>query len=675
MDKLGLYLLWFTLILSVYSGAAAVIGDRTKRPDLVASARQSVYAVFLLVSILGGLLIYAFVTDDFSLKYVAGHSSRVLHRAFAATALWSGMEGSLTFWSFILAGYTAVVVFQNRHRNKPLVPYVILTLMIIQAFFIYVQIFLANPFEPTLGFIPADGRGLNPQLQNPGMTIHPPMLYLGYVGCAIPFAFAMASLFTNRLDDQWIRTTRRWTIVTWTFLSVGILLGGWWAYVELGWGGYWAWDPVENASLMPWLTATAYLHSVMIQEKRDMLKIWNMVLVFLTFFLSVMGTFLTRSGFVQSVHSFTESSIGWYFLGFLGILLIYFLVPFLYRLKALRSPNQLDSLVSKEASFLYNNWLFLASLVVVLVGTLGEPVSKLIQGVSTTFRAPYFNALNIPIGLMLLFLTGVGPLIAWRRATPANLTKSFTIPMVAGGVLAVGIAIVGYALDFLDLVRQPAHRYAFLTFFLCGFVTMTIVQEFHKAARSRTGQLGGRYLSALAQVTVRNGRRFGGYIVHLAVVAAFAGFAGQAFNQEVQRAIKPGETMSMGRYTMVYVNQQDTSIPTYAGLRVRLDVYERGDFVGAYGLEKRFYYREEQPTTEVAIRATPIDDLYMFLVSVEQDGSAVVKVHLNPLVSWVWFGGFMLAFGSLIAMWPTPAERRAMALDAVRDERLAASSA
>jgi cytochrome c-type biogenesis protein CcmF len=317
MDKLGTYLLWFAFILTLYTGIAALLSVRLKRPELLASARQGIYATFALLLLMCGMLTYAFYYHVFSLRYVAAHSSRVLATPYRLTALWSGMEGSLTFWALLLSGYAAVAVFQNRNRNQAMLPYVILTLTGIEAFFIFVQVFLANPFAPTPGFLPADGRGMNPQLQNPGMAVHPPLLYLGYVGCAIPFAFAMAALFTNRLDDQWIRTTRRWTITAWTFLSCGILMGSWWAYVELGWGGYWAWDPVENASLMPWLTATAYLHSVMIQEKRDMLRVWNMVLVFLSFFLSVMGTFLTRSGFVQSVHTFAESELGWYFLGFL----------------------------------------------------------------------------------------------------------------------------------------------------------------------------------------------------------------------------------------------------------------------------------------------------------------------------------------------------------------------
>lgn len=667
MHELGTALLFSTLLISIYSVVMAILAASTRRSHYMESAERAAYSVLGLVTILCGVLVYAFVTDDFSLRYVAGHSSRVLPRAYAATALWSGMEGSLTFWSLILAGFTGVVLLQNpyrqnRDRLRTQMPWVLVTLMGTQAFFLFVQVALANPFAAS-EFIPVDGRGLNPQLQNPGMVIHPPMLYLGYVGCAVPFAFAMAALITGKLDDQWIRITRRWLITSWTFLSVGILLGGWWAYVELGWGGYWAWDPVENASLMPWLTGTAYLHSVMIQEKRDMLKVWNMVLVFLTFFLSVMGTFLTRSGFVQSVHSFAESSLGWYFLGFLIVCLLYFLIPFLYRLKELRSTQQLESPLSKEASFLYNNWLFIAFLLVVLVGTLGEPISKLINGVSTTFRAPYFNKLNIPIGLGLLFLTGVGPAIAWRRASASNLRKNFTIPMAAGIATLIGFVVLGYSKGFLDLVNETPHQYAAATWFLCGFVAASIVLEFYKGAMSRVHQVGENFVSSLVTITLRNGRRYGGYIVHLAMVAIYAGIAGSAFNVEAQRALKPGEAMDIGRYTLVYVDQKNTSTPTSAGVQLRLDVYQSGEFVGSYGPEKRFYFREDQPTTEVAIRATALEDLYVFPVSVESDGAAVIKVHLNPLVSWLWFGGFLMAFGSVAAMWPTPQERRAVAMD------------
>lgn len=662
MHELGTLLLYATLGMAVYAVVMAVMGLVTKKPTFQDSAERASYSVLWMVLLMCGVLVYAFLQNDFSLKYVAGHSSKVLPRAYAATALWSGMEGSLTFWSLILALYTALILFQNRNKYRDMMPHVLITMMGIQAFFLLVQAVVASPFAAS-EFIPVDGRGLNPQLQNPGMVIHPPMLYIGYVGCAVPFAFAMAALMTGKLDDHWIRITRRWTITAWTFLSAGILLGGWWAYVELGWGGYWAWDPVENASLMPWLTATAYLHSVMIQEKRDMMKIWNMVLVFLTFFLSVMGTFLTRSGFVQSVHSFTESSMGWYFLGFLIVAIVYFLAPFLYRLKDLKSKNELESPLSKEASFLYNNWLFVAFLLVVLVGTLGEPISKLINGVSTTFRAPYFNALNVPIGLGLLFLTGVGPVIAWRRATAANLTKNFTYPLLGGVGTAVVFIAVGYGFGFLDLVHQSPHRYALATWFLCGFTVATIVIEFYKATTTRMAQVGEGVMQALFTSTIRNGRRYGGYIIHLAIVAIYAGIAGTAFNQETQRALRPGQAMDIGHYTLVYVDQKNTSRATYAGLQLRMDIYDQGRFVGAFGPEKRFYFREDQPTTEVAILATPLEDLYIFPVSVEDSGMAVVKVHLNPMVSWLWFGGFLLTFGSVIAMWPTPAERRAMAMD------------
>jgi cytochrome c-type biogenesis protein CcmF len=330
--------------------------------------------------------------------------------------------------------------------------------------------------------------------------------------------------------------------------------------------------------------------------------------------------------------------------------------------------------VSKEASFLYNNWLFIAVLLVVLIGTLGEPITKWLKGVSTTFRGPYFNALNVPLGLMLLFLTGIGPTIAWRKATAANLRKNFTIPMIVGVVTALAVTLLGYSLSFLDLVHQASHRYALLTFFSCGFTGATIVIEFYKGARTRSSQMDEGYLRSLVTITRRNGRRYGGYIIHLAIVCIFAGFAGTAFNQEVQKAVRPGETVDVGRFSLKYINTDDVSRPTYAGTRLRMDVYESGRYVGAYGLEKRFYYREEQPTTEVAIRSTGLEDLYMVLASMEEDGTAVVKVHVNPLVAWIWLGGFMLAFGSVIAMWPSPAEQRAVAMDYALDQALPAAS-
>ncbi len=655
---LGYYLLWFALILTIYAGAAAVAGVRTREARLHESAVRATHATFLILLVAAGLLVHAFLTNDFSLKYVAGHSSRVLPRLYAATGLWAGMEGSLTFWSLVLAGFTSFAVYRNRDRVQELIPWVIVTLSGVQAFFLFIQIFVSGPFEMVPGFIPADGRGMNPQLQNPGMAFHPPTLYLGYVGCAIPFAFAMAALITNRLDDAWLRVTRRLTLLAWLFLSIGIMLGAWWAYVELGWGGYWAWDPVENASLLPWLTATAFLHSAMLQERRNMLKIWNMILVFLTFFLSILGTFLTRSGFVQSVHSFAASSIGWFFVAFMGVILIYFLVPFFMRIPALKGRAEIDGILSKEASFVYNNWLLIAVLVVMLVGTFGEPISRALTGVATTFRGPYFNTLNIPLGILILILTGICPAIAWRKATAANLKRNFAAPIVISVVLTGVFVLIAYLRWGFDPIEIAPHRYALLTVWSGAFVTAVVAMEFHKGARARRKHRGVGYVRALLDLLRVNGRRYGGYLVHLGVVAMFVGFAGNAFNTESQHVVKPGETIHAGHYDLTYSGQKDISRATFAGVELTMDVSRDGRKVGSYGLQRRFYFREEQNTTEVAIRSTLLEDLYLILVSLEEDGTAVVKIKINPLVAWVWLGSGLLVLGTLVAMGPTVAERR-----------------
>ncbi len=656
--QLGYYLLWFGVILSTYAAAAAVAGVKAGDERLGASAVRAVYATFLVLAGATGVLVHAFLTNDFSIKYVADHSSRVLPRLYAATGVWAGMDGSLTFWSLILAGLTAYAVHRNRRRAAELIPWAIVTLSVVQVFFLSIQLFVSMPFETVHGFVPADGRGMNPQLQNPGMAFHPPTLYVGYVGCAIPFAFAMAALITGRLDDLWLRLTRRFTLLAWLFLSIGIMLGAWWAYVELGWGGYWAWDPVENASLLPWLTATAFLHSAMLQERRNMFKIWNMVLVFLTFFLSILGTFLTRSGFVQSVHSFEASSIGWYFVGFMVLILVAFLAAFLRRLPVLRGTGGIDSILSKEASFVYNNWLLIGILTVMLVGTFGEPISKALTGVATTFRGPYYNTLNIPLGILVLVLSGICPAIAWRHASASNLKRSFLAPLVVSTGLAALLVALGYALGELDLVGSAAHRYALVTFWSGAFVLVVVATEFYKGAKARRKYTGGSWWRAMVGLFRLNGRRYGGYLVHLGIVAMFVGFAGNAFNTEYQQAVKPGESMEAGPYRLTYSGQRDISRPTFQGVELTMDV-SRGDRkLGTYGVQRRFYYREEQTTTEVAIRTTLLEDLYLILVSLDEDGTAVVKARLNPLVAWVWLGAGLLVLGTLVAMGPTPVERR-----------------
>jgi cytochrome c-type biogenesis protein CcmF len=533
------------------------------------------------------------------------------------------------------------------------------------AFFVSVMLFAADPFE-RMGFTPADGRGLNPQLQNVGMVIHPPMLYLGYISITIPFAFAVAALLSRRLDGGWIQAIRKWTLVSWLFLSIGITLGMWWAYVELGWGGYWAWDPVENASFLPWLTMTAFLHSVMIQEKRGMLKRWNFGLIFGTFLLSIFGTFITRSGVIASVHSFTQSNVGYFFLAFLVVICVLAFTLLYTRWPLLEADVRLESMVSREAAFLFNNLLFVGIAFSVLWGTLFPILSELVKGTKITVGPPFFNRVNVPLGLLLLGLTGVGPLIAWRKASTANLKRQFIAPSLAGVVTLVGLL----ALGLRDL-------YAVMALALAGFVTGTIVQEFYRGIRARRRMHGESAPLAFGRLIGRNRRRYGGYLVHAGIVIYFVAFAGMAFKREREATLKPGDSIEMQspfghtyRFTHLGISQYEALNRVVSAATV--EVTKDGRRAGLMTSEKRqhvdsFKRPTFEPSTEVAIRSGLQEDVYIvFAGAVNGTEEAVYRFNLNPLVWWVWFGGLVLLLGGLITMWPgggpvTSGQRRAPA--------------
>jgi cytochrome c-type biogenesis protein CcmF len=513
------------------------------------------------------------------------------------------------------------------------------------------MIFAANPFE-RLGFTPADGRGLNPQLQNVGMVIHPPMLYLGYISITIPFAFAVAALLSRRLDVGWIRAIRKWTLLSWLFLSIGITLGMWWAYVELGWGGYWAWDPVENASFLPWLTMTAFLHSVMIQEKRGMLKRWNFGLIFGTFLLSIFGTFITRSGVIASVHSFTQSNVGYFFLAFLVVACIMAFTLLYTRWSLLEAEVRLESILSREAAFLFNNLLFVGIAFSILWGTLFPILSELVKGTKITVGPPFFNRVNVPLGLLLLALTGIGPLIAWRKASTANLRRQFITPVTLGLLTLAALFVLG--------VRD---LYAMMAISLAGFVTGTIVQEFYRGVRARRRMHGESPFVALGRLVARNRRRYGGYIVHAGILIYFVAFAGMAFKQEKEATLKPGESVEMRsvfghtyRFTHLGISQYEALNRVVSAATV--EVREDGGAPRLMTSEKRqhvdsFKRPTFEPSTEVAIRSTLQEDLYIvFAGAVNGTEEAVYRFNLNPLVWWVWFGGFVLVLGGLVTMWP-----------------------
>jgi cytochrome c-type biogenesis protein CcmF len=529
-----------------------------------------------------------------------------------------------------------------------MMPYVISVMMATEGFFLYLITFKLSPFQVlTLnkGIIDAgDGQGLNPLLQYWTMVIHPPILYLGYVGFVVPFAFAFASLVTRQPGDGWIHTTRRWAIVTWLFQSTGILLGAGWAYAVLGWGGYWGWDAVENASLLPWITSTAFLHSVMMQEKKGMMKVWNMVLVSGTFFLCIFGTFLTRSGIVNSVHAFAQSPIGPYFVGFLAIgiaITVYFILD---RLDYLKSEAPLESVVSRESSFLFNNLVLLASCFAILWGTLFPVISEAVTGEKISVDAPFFNRVNIPIGLFLIFLTGVGPLIAWRRSSFESLKRAFLWPTAMGVMLMIGLAAAG----------MWEHPYALVSFGLCLFVTTTIVIEFWKGAAAIKGKTGMGMLPAMVELTHRNTRRYGGYIVHLAIVFMFIGFTGQAFDQKETVEVAKGDTVKIGRYALTIVNRQEGENENYVWNRLTIDVNKNGSDLGTMDPEKRFYKVSRQPTSEVAIRRRLNEDLYINYAGPSNDNQrAVVQFYVFPLVSWIWIGWWILFAGTIICLIPS----------------------
>jgi cytochrome c-type biogenesis protein CcmF len=652
MTHLGELSLALATILAVYAIFTSLLGARWRSERWVVSGTQAAYAVFGCVCVAVVALLHALLTRDFNVEYVQAYSSSTLPLHYTIASLWGGQKGSLLFWTFILTIFSTIVHWQNRDKNRELMPYVTTTLMVITLFFLGLLCFITPPFE-RLAFTPQEGSDLNPLLQNYWMTIHPPTLYLGYVSASVPFAFAIAALITGKLGDVWIRTTRRWALTSWFFLSCGNLLGGRWAYEVLGWGGYWAWDPVENAAIMPWFTASAYLHSVMIQEKKNMLKVWNMVLVILTFALTIFGTFLTRSGIISSVHSFTQSGLGPYFMTFLVLVLIISLGLLFYRLPELRSDNELDSLLSREAAFLLNNWVFVGLAFATFWGTIFPVLSEWVRGVKITVGPPFFNKVNGPLGVLLLLLTGIGPIIAWRRASIKSLRRNFTIPLLSGVSAGILFFLLGYG-----------NYYAIVIFSLAGFVVGTIFSEFYRGTRARQAMLRESSTQALGQLISKNPRRYGGYIVHIGIVLMFIGVAGSSFFKiEKQISIKPGESFEVGRYRLQYggIKNSDSSHVSVQAAEVQVRVGDQ--LIDTMYPEKRLYKKQNQPTTEVAIRPTLLEDLYVVLGSYDEpSGLVTFQVFVNPLLSWLWIGGFVLVLGTCVTMMPNPAERQALAL-------------
>lgn len=641
MTDLGSIALLLALGIAVYSALASFLGKRWSRPEFVDSGRNGVYAVAALLSLAIFSLLFALVTRDFQVEYVATTTSRSLPFIYTISALWGGQQGSLLFWAWLLAVMSGVAVFQNRARHEELMPYVMAVLMAITFFFILVMVSVANPFQ-RLDFVPVDGQGMNPLLQNPWMISHPVALYLGFVGFSIPFAFAAAALLSGRLRDTWIRSTRRWTLFAWLLLSIGIGMGAQWAYTELGWGGYWGWDPVENASFLPWLTSTAFLHSVMIQERRGMLKVWNLSLIGLTFLLAVFGTFLTRSGILQSVHAFALGSVGPFFFVFLGITTLVFIFLIFKRRQLLASEHQLESLVSRESSFLLNNLLFMGVTFAIFWGTIFPLLSEAVTGDKITVGPPFFNQVSGPQFLALVILAGVGPLLAWRRTSPEKLVRNFSPPLV----IATLEALLLYLIGVKDL-------FALLGFAAAIFLGASIFSEFWWGILARKQMTGEGWGRALVSLVSRNRRRYGGYIVHLGIMLMAVGIAGSSFfKTEAEAHLAPGESVTVKDYTLHFAGLSDYSTSSHYILAGTIVVSQEDKMLGIMSPEKNFHPGDWPSTTEAAIRSTPQEDLYLVLAGWEEDGSATFKITINPLMMWLWSGWGVLILGTLVAAWP-----------------------
>lgn len=683
LPEFGTLVLYAVLVAAAYTFAQAVAATSGQHRFLVA-ARMSAYATSALIGLGVTLLAYAFITHDFRIRYVAHYSDRSMSDGYLLAALWGGQDGSLLWWSFLLAIYSAACVYWMRGRFRRLEPFVIATLMTVIGFFAVLMLFAANPFQTSVLGSVSDGEGLNPLLQNYWMIIHPPMLYTGFVGCSIPFAFAVAALVSGRLDNEWIVGVRKWMLFAWLALSIGNVLGMVWAYEELGWGGFWAWDPVENASALPWFTATAYLHSTMIQERRNMLKIWNVVLICLTFFLTIFGTFLTRSGLISSVHSFAQSDIGTFFVWFMGIVLAASAALIVWRLPLLRSESQVEALLSREAAFVINNWSLLGLMVFVAGATLFPKLSEWLYRETITVGPPFFNRWAAPIGILLLLLMGLAPLLGWRKTSAKAMRRAFVFPVTVALVAAIAHLSFGRRLGMPALVSHDAQSNGvldsvlragstaapLLTIALAAFNIAVVLQEFYfgvRARRSTSEQRGERenVFELLVRLVAKNRRRYGGYIVHLGITAMYLGFVGTVWSTTEEVSVAKGDSFNAAGYRVTYVgprmcpgspacSNEEQSDTSKRMLFADLDVYRDNQKVARLSPAKFIYNRGEgMTTTEVALLRGLRADLYVVLGTADPATQrAQLQVHGNPFVSWIWLGLLVLACGATVSLWP-----------------------
>jgi cytochrome c-type biogenesis protein CcmF len=611
----------------LYGTVVPHLGVRTNNWNLIRSAQNASIISFFLIAIASGVLIHALVVSDFSIFYVWRNSSVDMPMFFKVTAFWGGLEGSLLFWILVQSFFAMVVAFRYQYSNREIIPYVIATLNGILCFLLVLLLGWSNPLD-LQATIPAEGRGLNPLLQHIAMVIHPPSLYLGFIGFSVPFAFAIAGMIRGKLDNEWVLTTRRWTLVSWYFLSMGLILGGQWAYEELGWGGFWAWDPVENAAFMPWLTGTAFLHSVMIQEKRNMLKIWNVVLIIITYGLTIIGTFLTRSGVVNSVHSFTQSEIGPAFLVFLAVVLVVGFALLFRRIQMLESEHKMEAVLCRENAFLAQNVIFVGMAFTVLLGTTFPLLAEAIRGTKLSIQAPFFNTIMAPMGYVLFFLMGIGTVIAWRKSSKESLRRNFQNPMITATVGTIILAV------FI-----PFHLEAFTIFWIAIFVTVTILIEVGKAAHVKGKQLQAGPLVGMIHVFQRNQRRYGGLVIHLGVVLMFLGFAGTFFSEERDLTLEREEMVPLNAYYLKFTGVEQFQVRNATHRAAIIEVYDQDkQLLEVMKPAKSFYPTQPQPLTEIALRREFLKDLYLIFSSESGADSELVtiKTYVNPLVGWAW---------------------------------------
>jgi len=681
LPEFGTGVLYAVLVAAAYTFAVSVAAGRG-RPRLLQSARLGAYATSGLVMLGVLLLAYAFITHDFRIRYVARYSDRSMTTPYLFTALWGGQDGSLLWWLFLLSGYIAACVRWLEGKYRLLQPYVIATLMVIVGFFAILMLYAANPFSTSIAGARIDGDGLNPLLRNYYMIIHPPSLYMGFVGCSVPFAFASAALITGRLDAEWINAVRKWMLFAWLFLSIGNALGMKWAYEELGWGGYWAWDPVENAACLPWFTATAYVHSTMIQERRNIFKVWNVVLICLTFFLTIFGTFLTRSGMISSVHSFAQSDIGTYFAYFMGFIVAACAGLITWRLPLLRAQGRIEAMLSREAAFVVNNWALLGAMTFIAVATTWPLVTEFFQGQQATVGPPFYNRWMAPIGLIILALMGAAPLFGWRKTSGESLKRAFRLPTIVMAVTMVLHLALGNTLGFpayvLDpptyrgvvgvVVQQLAAIAPLITIALVSFNFAVVYQEFLRGVRARRKNAVEGVFEALITLVRKSRRRYGGYIVHVGIGLMYLGFCGKAWELEKEASLMPGQSAEVGGYKLTYRGSRREVDLEKQMIFADLDV-QRGSSTLPSVSPAKFIYNESNmgPTTEVSQLNGFRDDLYVVVGSIDPESKrATFRIHVNPLVAWIWIGVLVLIGGAAVSLWPDVSLREVGAWGYVR---------